>query len=153
MSAHVRTQIRVALALHLEGAGLPSGRVHAARRARLDPAGLPCVVVGTPSEQVDRVTVGAPTTWKRRVAVVVDAYVAAEPLETTADALALKVERCVAQAGRLGGLVKAQLLLTEVQTDLDDTVSPPLARVRMTYLAETITASDAPGVALLPTGA
>lgn len=148
MSAHVRTQVRAALALHLDGIAAVAGRVHSARTARFDPQDLPCLVVGTPAEQLVRLGVAAPCIYQRSITVQIDGYVCAAPLESAADGLSADVERAVAAAGTLGGLVKAQLVLVEVQTDIDDAVSPPLAMFRMTYLATVITDSGVPDVAL-----
>lgn len=148
MSAHVRTQVRAALALQLESIAAVAGRVHPARTARFDPQDLPCLVLGTPSEQLVRLGVAAPCIYQRSITVQVEGYASAAPLETAADDLSADVERAVAAAGTLGGLVKAQLALAEVQTEVDDAVSPALAMFRMTYLATVITASAAPDAAL-----
>ena len=147
MSAHIRSQIRTAIATQLDGIAAVTGRVSASRKARLDPADLPCITVGTPAEQIERVGYSVPYIYQRSITVVVDGYVAAEPLEGAADALAADVERTLAAAGALGGIVQSPPVLTETQIDVDDTVSPPMAMVRLVYLATAITAADTPDAA------
>lgn len=147
MSAHIRSQIRAAIAAQLDSIPAVTERVSASRTARLDPADLPCITVGTPAEQIERIGYGAPYVYQRSITVVVDGYVSAEPLEDSADALAADVERTLAAAGALGGIVQAPPVLTETQIEVDDTVSPPMAMVRLAYLATAITAADTPDAA------
>lgn len=147
MSAHIRSQIRAAIAAQLDSIPAVTGRVSASRQARIDPAALPCITVGTPAEQVERIGYGVPYIYQRSITVVIDGYVSVEPLEDRADTLAVDVERALAAAGALGGIVQSPPVLTEAQIEVDDTASPPMATVRLAYLATAITAADTPDAA------
>lgn len=151
MSTHIRSQVRTALAAALVGLDGVGNRVSASRLARISPAELPCITVGTPGERIDQIGISKPYLYQRLISVDIDAYVAAEPFEDVADALAAAIETRLAADGILHGIVQSPPVLTDTELAIDDTVSPPMAMVRLSYQVSAITEADQPAPATPPT--
>lgn len=144
--SHVRTQLRTALAAAL--AALPSApTVHVNRTRAIDHTQTPCVRLSTPQESIEPYGLSSPMAM-RDITALVEVFVAGAAPDALADQTGLEIEQAVAAAGTMGDLLIAPLQLRETTTEVDDGGSPPLAMLRMVYVAQIITLASAPETAI-----
>lgn len=143
LAAHLRTQIRAALAAALAGI---APNVFVSRSARVSPEQMPAILVVTPGEDVTEGEAYAPLQYRRVVSVDVVAMVKGEGLDDAADALGAQIEEAIVVAGLLGGVIERPLQLERTRVSIDDEASPPVAELTMSYLATARTLAANPGV-------
>lgn len=144
--SHVRTQLRAALQAALTG--LPSvTAVFVNRAAPISAAQTPCIRITTPREQIDAQGLNEDM-HERTITVLVECFVKGETLDDAADQAGLEVESAIAAAGDLNGLTKGALTLRETALEIEETVTTPLAMMRMAYTAQIYTLAAAPDTAI-----
>lgn len=144
MTLHVRAQIRHAVGAALAGLPTTANRVRVNRPAAFAAADMPMLVVSTPAESVQAITMDAPQRVRREMQIEVAAYATAAARDDMLDKIGAEVERALIAAGTLGGLIKAPLVVEQCRMEFDDLASPPLGVLRMQWTATTFTAANAP---------
>lgn len=145
MAAHIRTQIRHAVAQSLSNlASVPASRVFVNRTASVVVEQGPYVVIATPSESLEVVGIDAPQRYRREMTIGVEVVAPAQQADDALDAVAREIEPAIDAAGLLGGLVKQPLVLDSARMDFDDLASPRAGRLTMTYRTHTYTTAAAP---------
>jgi hypothetical protein len=128
--AHVRAQIRDAVATALTGLG---ATVIKSRFFPNDESALPVFLVYTVSENIDMSRSSAPTTVFRVLSLTVDASAAddEQTLDDTLDDFAVSIETALA-GNRFGGLaLYTDLASTEINTSTEG--RQPLGTARLTF--------------------
>lgn len=146
--AHVRRQIREAVKTRLAGRTPAGANVFENRLLRIPEGKLPAITIGTADERSER------SQWDecghvlaRTVEVVVELHVQHSEAEDRLDAIAVDVERALAEDETLGGLVQElQLVRT---TDAYTATGERLAGVKRLFFEATYqTAAADPETAL-----
>lgn len=144
--AHVRRQIREAVATALTGLATTGARVSQSRMAPRRAGDLPCLLVETAEERIEQ---GAQTRLTRELTVLVRAFAKANTaLDDTLDQIAAEVETALAAAGTLGGLVPGGVTPAGVTLDFDETLEQPAGVAVMEYRAVYFGVIGSPEVAL-----
>lgn len=140
--AHVRQQIREAVATALTGLATTGSRISQARMAPRRAGDLPCLLVETADERIEQ---GAQSRLMRELTVIVRGFAKANTsLDDTLDQIAGEVETALASAGSLGGLVPGGITPTQVSIDFDDTLEQPAGVIVMEYRATYFAALGSP---------
>lgn len=153
--AHVRTQIRTALAAALVAANTDAGsRVFTSRLRKVEAADLPCLFLVTPEEPDTRrafANASAPSKLERDVVVVIEAVVKhADGAETAVDDLLAQVEAALhanRSASTINGLIPKGLWPVSFEAD-EDQLEVRVYLGRQRYAGSYFTQSNAPTVAL-----
>lgn len=152
MAAHVRTQIRNAIASAVGGLTTTGARVFTSRVYPLERTDLPGLLVriaAVAPEQVQRDTVHAPALLTRTLPVeVVGVARAVDDLDDTLDQIALEVEVALAEpVAALDGIAK-YIVLQSVQVDMVDGGEKPTGTITMQYEVEYFTLDNSPDVSV-----
>lgn len=134
--AHVRQQIRDAVASAVNGLTTTGSRVYTSRFYPMQAAELPGLIVYTRNETsvIDSMT--RPRGSMRDLSVGVDAYVKAnDGADDTADTICAEVEAALSADVTLGGLAK-DMFLSSVSIDLNADGEKPAVIVSMTWTAQ-----------------
>jgi hypothetical protein len=146
--AHVRTQIRNALAAAI--ADLPStgASVFASRLYPLQDAELPALLVYSESEDTTPISIGLPRTMERALRIQVEAIAKATvDLDDVLDQICLEVEEALAMP--VTTLQDIAKLITLTSTDIEfSEAEKPIGRARMKYTVDYFATENAPDVAL-----
>jgi hypothetical protein len=141
---HARQAIREAAASAVTGLLLTGSRVFQSRMRAQET--LPCLLVTTNSEQVDRADLGE--IEERDIEIeIVGLAKAASNVDDTLDTIAEQVETAIGPHNTLGGLVK-RMHLTALRPEFDDELEQPVGLIRMTYRATYYTSAGVPGTTL-----
>jgi hypothetical protein len=139
--AHVRKQIRDALATLLTGLTTTGSNIFTHAVYPLEAAGLPGLNIATPAETVEdesRSTLG------RALTCMVEGYASGVgQMADTLDAIAAEVETRVETDPTLGGLCK-RLQLTDTELELSGESEQPVGRIALTFATYYQTAPGAP---------
>jgi hypothetical protein len=136
---HARTTLRQAVAAALEGASIvATGNVFANRALSAWPEEMPCLNVGTGSEESKPARIPG-TAYDRTLPVLVDLIVQpsdASVVDDLLDDLADQVERAVDAAGTLGDVVAGSLTLVSTgEPEFETAGDRLLGRIRLTFIA------------------
>ncbi|WP_333710371.1 hypothetical protein [Malikia spinosa] len=146
--AHVRKQIREALATAVTGLSVTGARVYQSRLHALRDSNLPCLLVNTDDETIEPVSMNAPATLERELVVMVRAVArAAADLDDSLDQIMAEVEAVLGAASPLGSLAKITALRS-IRVEMDDALEKPLGVASMEYRITYYTASSAPQTVL-----
>lgn len=141
--AHMRTQIRQAVASALAGLPTSGARVFVNRVHELRAADLPCLMVQTGAEpQIDPFTVDGGALQRQLLLTVRAIAKAATALDDTLDQMLLEVEGAMALT-TLGGLVK-RVELKSVDSGLSDALDTPCGELTATWLVTYFTPTATP---------
>ena len=146
--AHLRTQIRNALAARLTGLTTTAARVYTTQLYPLASTSLPALLIITDGEDIEAASIGYPPALARQLNVrVVALVVATSGHEATLDQIALEVEVALAADRTLGALTKgAQLRGLRPAFDVD--ADQPVGRMEMFYTMDYRAMEGAPQTAL-----
>lgn len=142
--AHVRQQLRDAVAASLAGIAEVTGRIYINRGAPVSVSKGASLQIKLQDEEISLLTPAAPTRYKRRPVVVIEIIAGGAEQSDLVDAISVQVETAIEAAGLLGGLVKRPLYLVASKTEFDDLVSPPVGHLYLAYQAEIHTAAANP---------
>ena len=146
--AHLRTQIRTALAARLAGLTTTGARVYTTQLYPLEASSLPGLLIVTDGEAIEAVSIGAPPVLARALNVRVVALVAATSgHEATLDQIALEVEVALAADRTLGALTKGAQL-RGLRPAFDAEGGQPVGRMEMFYTFDYRAVEGAPQTAL-----
>lgn len=146
--AHVRQQIREAVAALVTGLTTTGTRVYQSRLHTLRDANLPCLLVNTDDEAVESISMHAPATLERELVVMVRAVAKATAnLDDTLDQIMSEVETVLGAAGVLSSLAKISALKS-VRVEMDDSLEKPVGVASMEYMVRYYTNANAPQTAL-----
>lgn len=146
--AHLRQQIREAIATALSGLSTTGSRVYTSRVYPVQTADLPCLLIYADSERSNALTISCPRPLERSVQFRVEAYAkATSDLDDTLDQICVEVERALAMpVSALVGIVRS---ITLDSTELElVSAEKPTGRARLAYTVDYFVAEDAPDVAL-----
>jgi hypothetical protein len=139
--AHVRQQIRDALAALLTGLTTTGANVFTHGLYPFDAAGLPGLNIATPSENLEDAARG---TQGRELTATVEGYAsAAGQMADVLDTIAAEVETQVQTDPTLGGLCH-QLQLTGTELELSGEAHQPVGMLTLTFTTYYQTAPGAP---------
>lgn len=142
--AHARRQIREAIAAVVTGLASTGSRVFQSRMRAQE--ALPCLLVVTHDEQIERTGLG--DELERQVDVEITGVAkAAANVDDALDAIAEEVETAIGPNNALGGLVRATELRS-LKTELDDELEQPVGLIRLAYRCTYFTPAGAPGTPL-----
>lgn len=144
--SHIRKQIRDAIKAALTGLALTGSRVYVNRLSPVAATDTPCLVIQTPSEDLNNLRLLGPVHYERTLAVTIDAYVSGATLDDQLDAVCAQIEPAIANAGSLSGLTDYPLTLESVRFEFEDQASPPVAVARLRLTAQTTTLAATPEV-------
>lgn len=134
--AHLRTQIRNALAAQLTGLTTTGARVYTTQLHPLPASSLPALLIVTDGEDVEAMSIGAPPLLARQLNARVVALVAATSgHEATLDQIASEVEVALAADRTLGGLTKSAQL-RGLRPSFDAESDQPIGRMELYYLLD-----------------
>lgn len=143
MSTHVRTQLRQALQVALTGLPTTLDRVSINRSSPVPASRTPCLLVTTPSEEVEQMGMGVAYVM-RNITVQVDAVASGDGIDDQLDQMAAEVEQAIFTVKEGFSAIKGDPLYQGMQLERDDSTSPPLGYLRMTYQISLITAATDP---------
>lgn len=151
MANHVRQQIREAAAAALTGLSTTGARVYQSRVHVLGDADLPCIVITTNDETVERGSIGVQALLRRMLSLQVTAKAKATAnLDDTLDTIVKEVETALnasVSANTLGGLAK-HVDLSSVVIDMDGEGEKPVGQAVMNFNVYYMTAANAPDIAI-----
>lgn len=141
--AHLRKQIREAIAAAVTGLTTTSTRVYQSRVYAIDSANLPCLAVYTTSEVSDIDSINTPRGLMRTCSINVEGRCRApSDIDDTMDAICKEVEVALGTS-TLSGLVQ-DLRLASTTLDLARDAEKPTGIVTMTWIAEYRTSENDP---------
>lgn len=141
---HARQAIREALATAVTGLVTTGANVFQSRMRAQDT--LPCLLVTTNDESVDRIDMG--TVEQRDIAVEITGVAKqASGVDDTLDDIAAEIETAIGAANTLGGRVQG-LHLASIRPEFDDELDQPVGLVRLTYRCTYFTNAGVPGTTL-----
>jgi hypothetical protein len=148
LAAHVRSQIRAAVAGALVGLATTGARVFESRVYPLETADLPGLTVQTDGEQVLGISIDAPRTLQRTLQLVVAGFAQVTvDLDADLDQIAKEVEVAMAMPmAAVAGLAK-DIRLVAVQIEMAGTAQKPTGRIALIYEVDYFTLENAPDVA------
>lgn len=145
--AHVRKQIREAVAAAVTGLATTGARVFQSRVYPLKESDLPCLLVNTDEEDVaSDVGITALTLERTLRLTVRGVAMATANLDDTLDATLEEVE-AVLNGNTLGGLAK-QCVLSGVRVQMSAELDKPAGEIEMAFTVTYYTAGSAPGTAI-----
>lgn len=146
MPNHVRQQIREAVATAVTGLTTTGARVYQSRVRPLSDADLPCLLVSSDDETVQRESFDADCILRRELVVSIRAAAkATSALDDTLDTIIKEVETALA-ATAIGGA--DGLTLASVQIEMDDSLEKPVGMANLRYAVTYFTAAGSPTTAL-----
>ncbi len=143
--AHIRQQIRAAAITVLTGLVTTASRVYGVRGHALTQAKLPALIIRTPAEASEHITIGADPALLRQITLTVLVQaVGGDTLDDDLDQIASEVEAAIAADVTLGGVADdAMLVATEIEPP--DASGEQLSNsMIMTFAVETRTARSDP---------
>jgi len=147
MANHVRQQIREAAAALLTGLNTTGPRVYQSRVKVLADNELPCLVVLTNSEQIDRLDISPDPQLERSLDLVVLAKAKhTADLDDKLDTIIKEVE-IAANNTTLGGLISS-IQLSSIEVELNGEGEKPVGQATMTFNITYTTRASAPDVAI-----
>jgi hypothetical protein len=141
---HARQAIREAAATAVTGLALTGARVFQSRMRAQD--ALPCLLVTTNSEVVDRSDLGDTEERDLEIEFLGVAKAAAD-VDDVLDTIAEQVEIAIGANNTLGGRVKRMQLIS-LRPEFDDELEQPVGLMRMTYRSTYYTNAGVPGTPL-----
>lgn len=146
--AHVRQQIREAAAALLTGLATSGERVYQNRLHPLADANLPCLLINTDSEEIERLNISAPADMERVLELSVRCVAKATAnLDDALDTMLAEVETVLGSAGVMPTLIKS-IEMKSLHIEMADGKESPVGVATMDYRITYITASNAPSTAL-----
>jgi len=147
--AHVRTQIRDALALLLAGLTTTADRVFVSRVSPIPQDDLPALVVNVDEEEIELATASTAPTISRGLTIRVAALTRlVDGLDDELDAMTLELELAIAGDDTLAGLLNEPMILTGLEVERSTEGDAPIGRITLTYATRYETTTSAPDVAL-----
>jgi hypothetical protein len=149
MAAHVRKQIREAVATAVTGLTTTSTRVFQSRVYPLEIADLPCLLISTQSESIEAQEISTPRALQRLLTVEVAAVAkGVADVDDTLDQISKEVEIALAMpCSALVGLAKG-IDLTGVEIELEGSSEQPVGKATLRYQVLYFTEENAPDVAI-----
>lgn len=149
MAAHVRKQIREAVAGAVTGLATTSTRVFQSRVYPLEAADLPCLLVQTQSESVSAQEISTPRALQRELRLdVVAVAKGVTDVDDTLDQICKEVEIALAMpCAALAGLAKG-IDLTAVEIEMEGSSEQPVGKATLRYQLLYFTEENAPDVAI-----
>jgi hypothetical protein len=146
--AHVRKQIRDAVATQLTGLTTTDSNVYVNRLYPIAQSKLPGLLVYTNSEASSKLDMHYPRLLERRLEVVVEGVVkTTSSIEDLLDTIAQEVEEAVYTDVTLGGLCK-DVVLTSIETDFASEGDQPVGVVKLEFEAKYVVRENDLSVAL-----
>jgi len=134
--AHVRTQIRNAIAALCAGLPSTADRVFTSRLHPLSPAELPALRIHVDDEQILLDIVHSPAMLERTCTVRIECCSRdLESLDDTLDEMAKEVEHAIAGDSSLGGLLNGALTPDGIEIERDGEGDAPIGVLTLRYLA------------------
>lgn len=148
MAAHLRTQIRAAVAGALTGLATTGSRVFQSHVYKLESAGLPGLLIATESEESSVIEMTAPMAVERRLMLQVVALAkGTSDVDDTIDQICKEVEVALAMpCAALAGLSNS-IELRSTEIDFDGDSEQPVGRATMRFEVVYFTEQNAPDVA------
>lgn len=151
MAAHVRTQIRNALATLLGALPSTGENVFRATGRTIPESQLPALIIGVGGEAITAASVHGPDMLEREVDLTITAVVmATDELDETLDTILKEVEQKLNETGTadlLGDLLKINDLAELSEIEIDNTGKKPVGRQVMTRRGLYYTSADDPTTA------
>lgn len=146
--SHVRQQIREAAAALLTGLTTSGARVYQSRLHALRDSNLPALLVNTDSEDIEAMTIHAPTVLDRTLDLQVRAVAkATSNLDDTLDTMIKEIEVVMGAASVMPTLCKT-VILTHLAIEMADMLETPVGVATLSYRITYNTSSNAPGTAI-----
>ncbi len=148
MAAHLRKQIREAVALALTGLTTTATRVFQSRVYPLEATDLPGLLIATESEESALIEMSAPMLMERRLRLQVFALAkGVADVDDTLDQICKEVEIALAMpCAALNGLAKS-IELSSTEIDFDGASEQPLGRATLRFEVVYFCEQNAPDVA------
>lgn len=144
--AHVRKQIRDALATAVTGLATTGANVYTSRVYPISSASLPALLVYTKDESSEYETITKPRTVLRTLSAVIDIYVQGNTTyDDTIDTIAAEVETALTDV-TLSGLAK-DLMITGFSTEFSGDPDQPVGTATLSIDIEYVTIEQSPEVA------
>jgi hypothetical protein len=144
--AHVRKQIRDALATAVTGLSTTGANVYTSRVYPISSASLPALLVYTKDESSEYETITKPRTILRTLSAVIDIYVKGNTTyDDTIDTIAAEVETALTDV-TLSGLAK-DLMITGFTTEFSGDPDQPVGTATLSIDIEYVTIEQSPEVA------
>lgn len=144
--AHVRKQIRDALATAVTGLATTGANVYTSRVYPISSASLPALLVYTKDESSEYLTVAKPRTILRTLSAVIDIYVKGNTTyDDTIDSIAAEVETALSDV-TLSGIAK-DLMITGFATEFSGDPDQPVGTATLSIDVEYVTIENSPEVA------
>lgn len=144
--SHAREQIRDAVKLAVTGLATTGTHVFASRVHPVGDNELPCLLVFTREEAVERATLSRPRRQKRIVTVMVEGYAKLKTsYDDKLDTIATEVEKAIYNNTSLQTLVR-DIFLTNTAITLTGDTEKPVAVVSMSFSAEYHTLENNPEI-------
>lgn len=143
MTTHLRTSLRDAMATAVTGLTSTGSRVHKSLLYPVAADALPCLLVACGEQE--QIQQESNYIQQRTLLMTVRGMAKATgDLDATLNQIALEVEAAVQAAGMLGGKVD-DVTLTEIRTDVDDSMDKPVGVIELTYRLIYFTVAGAAG--------
>lgn len=144
--AHVRKQIRDALATAVTGLATTGANVYTSRVYPISSASLPALLVYTQDESSKYLTVSQPRTIMRTLTAIIEIYVQGNTTyDDTIDSIAAEVETALNDV-TLSGIAK-DLMITGFTAEFSGDPDQPVATARLSIDVEYVTIEQSPEVA------
>lgn len=146
--AHVRKQIRDAVATQVTGLSTTASNVYVNRLYPIAQSKLPGLLVYTNSEASSKLDMHYPRLLERRLEVVVEGVVkTTSNIEDLLDTIAQEVEEAIYTDVTLGSLCK-DVVLTSIETDFASEGDQPVGVVKLEFEAKYVVRENDLSVAL-----
>jgi hypothetical protein len=134
VAAHLRKQIREAIATKVTGLTTTGARVFQSRVYPLEETDYPALRIYTPSEQSARTTVHAPALMQRTLTLRVEGVCrAVADVDDTLDLIAKEVETALAMPCSALAGIASYLTLVATDTQIDPEGHQPTGSIALTY--------------------
>lgn len=144
--SHIRQQVRDQVASAISGLGLTGARVYKNRLYPLERTELPCLLVMTDAEEIEKLTANRPAVLQRMIAVRIQGVAKANTdLDNTLDTISQQVETAI--YGATMSSVKS-IELTGASINIDAIGEQPVGMVTMDYKVIAMTKDGSPQAAL-----
>lgn len=150
MAAHLRAQIRDAVAGAVTGLATTGSRVYRSRVYPLDASNLPGVTVHADREIIVIKSIGLPRRLERTLHLVVAGFAAATDgtVDDVLDQIAKEIEIALAMPCAAIAALAKTITLTGAQIEIVGTADKPVGRIAMDFEVFYMTTENAPDVAI-----
>jgi hypothetical protein len=148
MADHVKTQLRAAVVTLLTGLSLTGLRVFKGRVYPVEDEELPCLLIATPNEENEYLTMGYPRRVRNRITLSINALAKMnDDLDDLLDSIVKEVRIAIANDPTIGGLAK-DAIIVGTDTGIHGDGERPRGMAAMLFSVDIHTKEDAPDIAI-----